>query len=112
MARTPIKHDNRAVHSFLSSVPEKRLREKYPKIDDIVSSTLEIPLPRKLSREPLLCILRRCPIISTPTAAEATGYRYARSTIAEYAMLARMTSQAIGDYLGQQQPRNRKRATA
>jgi hypothetical protein len=102
LARTPIETDSRQVHRFLSRYSAAGLRRKHPKIETIISDTIAQQLPRKLACDTLRCILQSCPVISTPAAAEATGYRYARSTIAEYAMLARVASKAIENYLAKQ----------
>jgi hypothetical protein len=83
----------------LIRLPDETLSKKHPKISSIVGDTIKARLPRKLSRDPLLCILKHCPVISVAAAAEATEHRYARSSIAEYAAMARSASERIQEYL-------------
>ena len=78
---------------------EKSLSKRHPKIDSIIRDTIAQQLPRKLSCDPLHCILRSYSTITVRAADEATGYRYARSSIAEYTMLARIASKGIGNYI-------------
>lgn len=105
MGRAAIETDSHQVHRFLNRYTAQGLSKKHPKIDSIIKNTIALQLPRQLSCETLRCILQRCPVISTPAAAEATGHRYARSSIAEYAMLARVASKAIEGYITKQRAR-------
>lgn len=100
MARPAIQTDSRQVHRFLCLHPSDRaLFKAHPPVHSIIEGTLQTRLPRKLSTGPIMDILRRCPIITAGAAAEATGYRYARSTVMEYTMLARDAAQRISGYL-------------
>lgn len=99
MGRHAIEFDNHQVRSLMSRYSTKGLNRQHPKIADIISRTIGLQLPRKLSGSALLEVLKGCKAITVQAAAEATGHRYARSTVSEYAMLARVASQGIGEYL-------------
>lgn len=99
MGRRATETNNRKAHRLLSGLRADKLGKLPPSIDAIIRETIELQLPRKLSGDVLENILRSCPVISTRAAAEATGHRYARSTIAEYTMLARVASASIAGYL-------------
>ncbi len=101
MARTAIEFDNHRVQKLLSRYASAGLRKKHPEIDGIIRGTLDLKFPRKFSGDTLLHILKVCPVISTPAAADATGHRYAYSTLSEYAALARIASQAIAEHINQ-----------
>lgn len=83
----------------MNKYTETTLGKKHPRIGDIVSATLSMALPAKRLGGTLMEVLKGCKVITVHAAAEATGHRYARSTISEYAMLARVASQGIGEYL-------------
>jgi hypothetical protein len=83
----------------LIRLPDETLSNKHPKISTIIDDTIKARRPRKLSRDTLLRILKQCPVISVAAAGEATEHRYARSSIAEYAAMARSASGRIWDYL-------------
>ena len=100
MGRRAIEFDNAQVFRFLnrfSSVDSMSTR--HPQIIRVIDDALSVALPAKRLRRTLLEVLKGCRAITARTAAEATGNRYARSTIAEYTALARMASQGISDYL-------------
>ncbi len=99
MGRRATETDNREAHRLLNTERADALRQKHSSIDIIIRKTIEQQLPRKLSGDVLICILRACPVISARAVAEATGHRYARSTVAEYTMLARVASANITKYL-------------
>lgn len=102
MGRRAVETDNRRVHRVISKMHADALSKRHPRIVGIIKATVDQQLPRKLSCDVLLGVLRTCPVITTRAAADATGNRYARSTIAEYAMLARKASAGIADYLRSQ----------
>ena len=83
----------------MSRYSERGLSRKHPQIDSIIKDTVELQLPRTLSGSRLLEVLKGCKVITVHAAAAATGHRYARSTVSEYAMLARVAAKGISDYL-------------
>ena len=99
MGRRAIETDNRRVYRAIGKLHADTLSKQHPEIASIIRRTIAQQLPRKLSCEPLLCILQKCPVISLPAAAEATDYRYACSTTREYAALARVAAKAIEAYM-------------
>jgi hypothetical protein len=100
------------VHSFLSSYSEEGLCKLHPKVRNIICSTIKLQHPRKLSFSTLLRILQGCPVITVRAADEATRHRYARSTISEYAALARIASKAIQEYSTASRRSAKRRAAA
>jgi hypothetical protein len=99
LGRSAIEYSNNEVHTLLNRYSDETLSKKHPMISLIIDDTMKAKLPRQLSGGTLLRILKLCPVISVAAAAEATEHRYARSSIAEYAALARSASGRIKEYL-------------
>lgn len=112
LGRQAIECGNREVHSILSNYSEAGLCKLHPQVWGIVISTLAQQLPRKLSCSALLDGLQGCPTITLRAADAATGHRDARSTIAEYAALARMASKAIEDHITASSRKGQRRAAS
>ena len=93
--------DNAKVSDFLYGYfSAGQLCREYSRIDDILSGVLELKTARDtstraLSRQVLFRILQCCPSINVESINEMTNGRYAYSTLASYAALARVTSKAI-----------------
>lgn len=110
MGRPAVKHDNTRVHHLLGGyLCSSELCEEHPAIDDILSGALALKSEgksstRALSRKTLFRILQCCPCITVAAANAATQGRYAYSTLAEYAAVARVASKAIEGYLGKLPP--------
>lgn len=99
MGRRAIETENHQVHRLLARQSAETLGSKHPRIVRIIAETIEQRLPRQRSPDVLLGILQSCPVITTAAAAEVTGHRYARSTISEYTLLARIASRRIAEHL-------------
>jgi len=73
-------------------------------MDDIFSGILALKTAantatRSLSRQTLFQILQHCETIDVASVNAATGGRYAYSTVASYAAVARVASKAIGSFI-------------
>lgn len=98
-------HDNSRVQAFISEfVTLSHLREDVPEAGDLFMGVSLLKshgdtATRALSQGVLFGILAGCPVITTAAITEATGGRYARSTVEKYAAHARVLSKAMGGLL-------------
>ena len=98
-------HDNTRVLAFLDGyVSVHELCEDYPPMDDIFTGVLELKTggvtsTRTLSRQVLFHILQQCQTIDVSSVKGATRLPYAYTTIAAYALLARVASKAIEGFI-------------
>lgn len=97
----PKAYDNGAVQSFINNYYSAgELCRELPLVDDILSGVMSLKTAgntatRSLSRKTLFHILQTCPVVDVEAISRVTGGRYAYSTVAEYASLARVTSRAL-----------------
>jgi hypothetical protein len=93
--------DNSKVSDFLDGYfSAGELCREFGRIDDIFSGVLELKTARdtatrSLSRQVLFRILQSCQSIDVASINDMTNGRYAYSTLASYAALARVASKAI-----------------
>lgn len=99
--------DNSRVSDFLYGYfSAGELSREYSRIDDILSGVLELKTAgdtstRALSRQVLFRILQCCPSIDVASINVMTNDRYAYSTLASYAALARVASKAIDSLISE-----------
>lgn len=102
---TPKIYENTVTQSLLDGYySAAELCEEHPRIDDIFSGVLELKTigntaTRSLSREVLFHILRLCQTIDVASIDSATNGRYAYSSLAGYAVVARVASKAIERFI-------------
>lgn len=101
----PKSQDSRTVVDFLGGyLTAGGACGEHPEIDDILSGTLELKpagstSTRTMSRQVLFHVLQQCQTIDVASINRATNGRYAYSTEAAYAALARVASTAIGRFI-------------
>ncbi len=97
----PKIYDNTPVRSFLQGYDSSsELCSELPRVDDIFTGALSLKTSgntatRTLSRKTLFRVLQSCSAVDIDTVNKATGGRYAYSTVADYAALARVISKAL-----------------
>lgn len=110
MSNRPKTHDNQKVKDFLTPyVQALDVCDDYPAIDDIVSGALALKTEgdtatRSLSRKTLFQVLQQCQSITVESINETTQGKYLYRSLAGYAALARVASEAIGRFIDRLSP--------
>ena len=111
MSNRPKTHNNQKVKDFLTPYARAfEVCEDFPVIDDIFSGVLALKTEgdtatRSLSRQTLFQVLQQCPSITVESINEATLGVYAYRSLAGYAALARVASEAIHRFIDKLSPR-------